>query len=162
MADIKQLPLTATVFCNAATLDAACSLLRPVSFIHTSLSAVPEERQPLTCYQIVCQELLRCVHLCCLCVVQSEVGSMGAPLQFVKLYKSGGVVQRTPAARQAARSNRIKEYFYGTDNSLTPVSVNMNAANMMVFRTGRSLGEMIHICSPLLLSTAGLKSKHVL
>lgn len=62
---------------------------------------------------------------------------MGKLLQFVKLYKSGGVVQRTPAARQAARSNRIKEYFYGNDNSLTPVSININAANMMVFRTGR-------------------------
>lgn len=64
---------------------------------------------------------------------------MGNPIQFVKLYKSGGVVQRTPAARGAARSERIKEYFYGHEDSLTPASMNKDAAGMLVFRTGRQL-----------------------
>lgn len=63
---------------------------------------------------------------------------MGKPLQFVKLSKSGGVVQRTPAARQSARNNRIKEYFYGPDSSLTPASVTLDAASMLVFRTGKA------------------------
>eukprot|EP00878_Enallax_costatus_P020432 GHUV01021603.1.p1 GENE.GHUV01021603.1~~GHUV01021603.1.p1 ORF type:complete len:399 (+),score=77.73 GHUV01021603.1:540-1736(+) len=68
--------------------------------------------------------------------LKSEIGSMGKPLQFVKLYKSGGVVQRTTATRNTARNQRIKEYFYGDDNSLTPASMNLDAASMLVFKTG--------------------------
>lgn len=61
---------------------------------------------------------------------------MGKPLSVVKLYKSGGVVQRSSTSRQQARSNRIKEYFYGLDGSLRPTSVDLDASKMLVFRSG--------------------------
>jgi polyribonucleotide 5'-hydroxyl-kinase len=61
---------------------------------------------------------------------------MGNAVSVVKLYKSGGVAQRSTSSRQQARSARIKEYFYGPDGSLQPVSVDLDATNMRVFRSG--------------------------
>jgi polyribonucleotide 5'-hydroxyl-kinase len=63
---------------------------------------------------------------------------MGKPVSVVKLYKSGGVAQRSTSSRQQARSARIKEYFYGADGSLQPVSVDLDATNMKVFRSGEN------------------------
>jgi hypothetical protein len=74
---------------------------------------------------------------------QSEVGSMGKPVSVVKLYKSGGVAQRSTSSRQQARSARIKEYFYGADGALQPVSVDLDATNMRVFRSGEGL-QVVH------------------
>jgi polyribonucleotide 5'-hydroxyl-kinase len=68
--------------------------------------------------------------------MQGEVGSMGNAVSIVKLYKSGGVAQRSTSSRQQARSARIKEYFYGPDGTLQPVSVDLDATNMRVFRSG--------------------------
>jgi hypothetical protein len=73
---------------------------------------------------------------------QGEVGSMGNAVSVVKLYKSGGVAQRSTSSRQQARSARIKEYFYGPDGSLQPVSVDLDATNMRVFRSGE-LGMLL-------------------
>lgn len=67
---------------------------------------------------------------------QGEVGSMGAAVSVVKLQKSGGVVQRPPQARQQARTSRIKEYFFGANNSLQPTTVTMDVSEMKVFRIG--------------------------
>jgi hypothetical protein len=50
--------------------------------------------------------------------------------------KWGGVSQRSTSSRQQARSTRIKEYFYGPDGSLQPVSVDLGATNMHMFRSG--------------------------
>ncbi|WIA39224.1 hypothetical protein OEZ86_005348 [Tetradesmus obliquus] len=68
--------------------------------------------------------------------LKSEVGAMGKTVSVVKLYKSGGVAQRSSSARQQARAARIKEYFYGPDGGLQPVSVDLDATNMRVFRSG--------------------------
>lgn len=61
---------------------------------------------------------------------------MGRPVSVQKLLKSGGVVQRSPAARQAARSARIREYFYGARGDLHPAPSRMDAASMLAFRSG--------------------------
>lgn len=54
----------------------------------------------------------------------------------VKLHKSGGVVQRSSKARQQARSTRIREYFYGIGNDLSPHSNIVNFSDISVFRIG--------------------------
>jgi hypothetical protein len=71
---------------------------------------------------------------------------MGNAVSIVKLYKSGGVAQRSTSSRQQARSARIKEYFSGPDGSLQPVSVDLDATNMRVFRSGE-LACLFCVCT---------------
>lgn len=73
---------------------------------------------------------------CWLQSVQDEMGSMGSKVSVVKLPKSGGVSQRQQQARQAARNERIFEYFNGFDRTLHPVTVTMEPEKLRVFRLG--------------------------
>ncbi|GLU11155.1 hypothetical protein SLE2022_279190 [Rubroshorea leprosula] len=54
----------------------------------------------------------------------------------VKLQKSGGVVSRNAKVRQKARSYRIREYFYGLTNDLSPHSNIANFSDLFVYRIG--------------------------
>ncbi|KAF2308681.1 hypothetical protein GH714_012261 [Hevea brasiliensis] len=54
----------------------------------------------------------------------------------VKLQKSGGVVSRSSKVRQKARSYRIREYFYGIANDLSPHSNIANFSDLFVYRIG--------------------------
>ncbi|KAM1239441.1 hypothetical protein ACFX2I_045082 [Malus domestica] len=54
----------------------------------------------------------------------------------VKLQKSGGVVSRNAKFRQKSRSHRIREYFYGLANDLSPHSNIANFSEFSVFRIG--------------------------
>lgn len=54
----------------------------------------------------------------------------------VKLQKSGGVVSRNAKVRQKARSYRIREYFYGLVNDLSPHSNIANFSDFFVYRIG--------------------------
>ncbi|PIA62508.1 hypothetical protein AQUCO_00200490v1 [Aquilegia coerulea] len=54
----------------------------------------------------------------------------------VKLQKSGGVVSRNPHARKKARNHRIREYFYGLTNDLSPHSNIASFSDLFVYRIG--------------------------
>ncbi|KAF5749022.1 hypothetical protein HS088_TW04G00983 [Tripterygium wilfordii] len=54
----------------------------------------------------------------------------------VKLQKSGGVVSRSAKVRQKTRSYRIREYFYGIGNDLSPHSSIANFSDLSIFRVG--------------------------
>ncbi|XP_050224930.1 protein CLP1 homolog [Mercurialis annua] len=54
----------------------------------------------------------------------------------VKLQKSGGVVSRSSKVRQRTRSYRIREYFYGISNDLSPHSNSANFSDLSVYRIG--------------------------
>uniref|UniRef100_A0A1D1YGZ7 Protein CLP1 homolog n=1 Tax=Anthurium amnicola TaxID=1678845 RepID=A0A1D1YGZ7_9ARAE len=54
----------------------------------------------------------------------------------VKLHKSGGVVPRNTKLRQKARSSRIREYFYGLVNDLSPHSSIASFSDLSIFRIG--------------------------
>jgi len=49
-------------------------------------------------------------------------GDAAAAVAVVKVKQSGGTVTRPPAARQAARIQRVREYFYGFAHELAPHS----------------------------------------
>ncbi|PKU84390.1 protein CLP1 homolog isoform X1 [Dendrobium catenatum] len=57
-------------------------------------------------------------------------------VDIVKLHKSEGVVLRNQKVRQMSRSYRIREYFYGLNNDLSPYSLSMNFGDISVFRIG--------------------------
>jgi polyribonucleotide 5'-hydroxyl-kinase len=54
----------------------------------------------------------------------------------VKLGKSGGVVNRTQAMRNALRNKSIREYFYGAKNELTPHSKTVQWRDVIIYRVG--------------------------
>ncbi|XP_019149829.1 PREDICTED: protein CLP1 homolog [Ipomoea nil] len=54
----------------------------------------------------------------------------------VKLQKSGGVVSRNAKVRQKSRGYRIREYFYGPSNDLSPHSNIANFSDLSIFRIG--------------------------
>ncbi|MFS7948243.1 putative pre-mRNA cleavage complex subunit Clp1, P-loop containing nucleoside triphosphate hydrolase [Helianthus anomalus] len=54
----------------------------------------------------------------------------------VKLQKSGGVVSRNKKFRASARSQRIREYFYGVSNDLSPRSTIANFSDLAVYKIG--------------------------
>lgn len=54
----------------------------------------------------------------------------------VKLQKSGGVVSRNAKYRQKSRSYRIREYFYGIANDLSPHSNIANFSDLFIYRIG--------------------------
>jgi hypothetical protein len=69
---------------------------------------------------------------------------MGSKVSVVKLPKSGGVSQRQQQARQAARNERIFEYFNGPDRTLHPVTVTMDPEKLRVFRLGELAGACVY------------------
>ncbi|KAL5582386.1 hypothetical protein UlMin_014828 [Ulmus minor] len=54
----------------------------------------------------------------------------------VKLKRSGGVVSRSSKYRQKTRSYRIREYFYGLGNGISPHSNIANFSDLSVYRIG--------------------------
>ncbi|XP_019156851.1 PREDICTED: protein CLP1 homolog [Ipomoea nil] len=59
-----------------------------------------------------------------------------ANVDVVKLQKSGGVVSRNAKVRQKSRGYRIREYFYGPSNDLSPHSNIANFSDLSIFRIG--------------------------
>ncbi|KAL0297206.1 UNVERIFIED_CONTAM: protein CLP1 [Sesamum radiatum] len=59
-----------------------------------------------------------------------------ANVDVVKLQKSGGVVSRNAKVRQKARAYRIREYFYGLANDLSPHSNIANFSDLYIYRVG--------------------------
>ncbi|XP_072076759.1 protein CLP1 homolog [Arachis hypogaea] len=54
----------------------------------------------------------------------------------VKLQRSGGVLSRNVKVHQKARTFRIREYFYGLLNDLSPHSNIANFSDLCVYRIG--------------------------
>ncbi|XP_058107960.1 protein CLP1 homolog [Magnolia sinica] len=71
-----------------------------------------------------------------LCSMLKDVLKSKPNLDIVKLHKSGGVVPRNTKFRQKARSYRIREYFYGLVNDLSPHSNVANFSDVFLFKIG--------------------------
>ncbi|XAR71225.1 hypothetical protein NMG60_11028392 [Bertholletia excelsa] len=71
-----------------------------------------------------------------LCSMLKDVLKRKPNVDVVKLQKSGGVVSRNAKVRQKARSYRIREYFYGLANDLSPHSNIANFSDLSVYRIG--------------------------
>ncbi|XP_077248479.1 CLP-similar protein 3 [Tasmannia lanceolata] len=71
-----------------------------------------------------------------LCSMLKDVLKNKPNVDIVKLHKSGGVVPRNTKLRQKDRSYRIREYFYGLVNDLSPHSNVVNFGDVSVFRIG--------------------------
>ncbi|XP_050383366.1 protein CLP1 homolog [Argentina anserina] len=71
-----------------------------------------------------------------LCSLLRDVLKNKPNVDVVKLHKSGGVVSRNAKFRQKSRSHRIREYFYGLANDLSPHSNIANFSDLSVFRIG--------------------------
>eukprot|EP00249_Psilotum_nudum_P015885 c25571_g1_i1 orf=629-1477(+) len=74
-------------------------------------------------------------------------------IDILKLHKSGGVVARSPKYRQQMRNSRIKEYFYGLNNELSPHATYVNFSDLRVFRIGDS-AEDFRSSSPIAAESA--------
>ncbi|XP_072961750.1 protein CLP1 homolog [Typha angustifolia] len=71
-----------------------------------------------------------------LCSVLKDVLKSKSNVDVVKLHKSGGVVLRNQKVRQKSRSCKIKEYFYGLANDLSPHSNIINFSDVAIYRIG--------------------------
>ncbi|GMN42370.1 hypothetical protein TIFTF001_011580 [Ficus carica] len=71
-----------------------------------------------------------------LCSMLRDVLRKKPNVDVVKLQRSGGVVSRNAKFRQKARSSRIREYFYGLANDLSPHSNIANFSDLSVYRIG--------------------------
>ncbi|KAL3498669.1 hypothetical protein ACH5RR_041401 [Cinchona calisaya] len=71
-----------------------------------------------------------------LCSMLKDVLKNKPNVDVVKLQKSGGVVSRNPKVRQKARGGRIREYFYGLANDLSPHSNIANFSDLSIYRIG--------------------------
>ncbi|XP_043726182.1 protein CLP1 homolog [Telopea speciosissima] len=71
-----------------------------------------------------------------LCSMLKDVLRNKPHVDVVKLQRSGGVVSRNAKVRQKARSYRIREYFYGIANDLSPHSNLVSFSDLFVYRIG--------------------------
>ncbi|XP_010256382.1 PREDICTED: protein CLP1 homolog [Nelumbo nucifera] len=71
-----------------------------------------------------------------LCSMLKDVLKNKPNVDVVKLQKSGGVVSRNAKVRQKARSYRIREYFYGLTNDLSPHSNIANFSDLFIYKIG--------------------------
>lgn len=71
-----------------------------------------------------------------LCSMLRGVVSSKGNVDVVKLQKSGGTVSRNVKVRQKARGSRIREYFYGLTNDLSPHSNIANFTDFSIYRVG--------------------------
>lgn len=71
-----------------------------------------------------------------LCSMLKDVLKSKPKVDVVKLQKSGGVVSRPPKYRQKTRGYKIREYFYGLANDLSPHSNVANFHDLSVYRIG--------------------------
>ncbi|GAB2294325.1 Protein CLP1 [Dionaea muscipula] len=65
-----------------------------------------------------------------------EVHRSKPRVDVVKLQKSGGVVSRNAKYRQKSRGYRIREYFYGISNDLSPHSNVANFSDLSIYKIG--------------------------
>ena len=54
----------------------------------------------------------------------------------VRLHSSGGVVTRSPPQRKAARTQRVRDYFYGARGDLSPHSQTVGFDDLRFYRVG--------------------------
>nr|XP_043615202.1 protein CLP1 homolog [Erigeron canadensis]XP_043615203.1 protein CLP1 homolog [Erigeron canadensis]XP_043615204.1 protein CLP1 homolog [Erigeron canadensis]XP_043615205.1 protein CLP1 homolog [Erigeron canadensis] len=71
-----------------------------------------------------------------LCSMLKEALKQKPNVDVVKLQKSGGVVSRNQKFRLNSRSQRIREYFYGLSNDLSPHSSTANLSDLAIFKIG--------------------------
>ncbi|KAK9116877.1 hypothetical protein Sjap_015824 [Stephania japonica] len=71
-----------------------------------------------------------------LCSMLKDVLKNKPNVDVVKLQKSGGVVSRSAKVRQKSRNYRIREYFYGLTNDLSPHSHIASFNDLFVYRIG--------------------------
>jgi polyribonucleotide 5'-hydroxyl-kinase len=71
-----------------------------------------------------------------LCSMLKDILKDKPNVDVVKLQRSGGVVSRNLKFRQKSRSVRIREYFYGPSNDLSPHSNIANFNELCVYRVG--------------------------
>ncbi|KAK4750099.1 hypothetical protein SAY87_027548 [Trapa incisa] len=69
-------------------------------------------------------------------MLKKDVSKNNPTVDVVKLQKSGGVVSRHVKFRQRTRSYRIKEYFYGPANDLSPHANIANFSDLSIYRIG--------------------------
>ncbi|XP_059317790.1 protein CLP1 homolog [Lycium ferocissimum] len=70
------------------------------------------------------------------CSILKDVLKNRPNVDRVKLQKSGGVVSRNAKVRQKARGYRIREYFYGPSNDLSPHSNVVSFSDLFIYRIG--------------------------
>ncbi|PKA47635.1 Protein CLP1 like [Apostasia shenzhenica] len=69
-------------------------------------------------------------------MLKKDVLKSKPTIDIVKLHKSEGVVPRNQKVRQQSQNCKIKEYFYGFINDLSPYTLRENFGNISVFRIG--------------------------
>ncbi|OWM69766.1 hypothetical protein CDL15_Pgr025615 [Punica granatum] len=72
-------------------------------------------------------------------MLKKDVLKNNPNVDVVKLQKSGGVVSRSNKFRQRTRSFRIREYFYGPGNDLSPHANIANFSDLSIYRIGGGL-----------------------
>ncbi|ESP00169.1 hypothetical protein LOTGIDRAFT_226039 [Lottia gigantea] len=77
----------------------------------------------------------------------------------VLLPKSGGVVERSQSSRGEARDAKIREYFYGIDNSLYPHNFEVKFTDVKIFKIGAPV--LPESCLPLGMKAEDNKTKQV-
>ncbi|KAK3015302.1 hypothetical protein RJ639_006940 [Escallonia herrerae] len=87
--------------------------------------------QGCSCYQLI---MLGAIEK--LCSMLKDVLKSKPGVDVVKLQKSGGVVSRSGKVRNIARKSRIREYFYGPSNDLSPHSNVANFNDLSLYRIG--------------------------
>lgn len=75
------------------------------------------------------------------CLLKQRIvgaASQGQDVEIVRLKQSGGVVARPRELRQAARVERVREYFYGIRKELAPHSQTVNTHSLQgrIYRVG--------------------------
>lgn len=66
--------------------------------------------------------------------INSELGNSAT--ETILLGKSGGVVSRDEPSRMAMRARRIKHYFYGPENRLSPFSTVLDFSEVVILKVG--------------------------
>eukprot|EP01101_Sappina_pedata_P010479 TRINITY_DN6611_c0_g1_i1.p1 TRINITY_DN6611_c0_g1~~TRINITY_DN6611_c0_g1_i1.p1 ORF type:complete len:504 (-),score=112.96 TRINITY_DN6611_c0_g1_i1:366-1727(-) len=69
-------------------------------------------------------------------VAYGETASTKRQIDVVKLGKSGGVVTRNVAFRRQTRMTKIREYFYGPTDNMSPHSMVLDFRNVTIYRVG--------------------------
>ena len=57
-------------------------------------------------------------------------------VELLRLHASGGVVSRTGPVRKQARTQRVREYFYGVRGDLAPHSQTARLDDLRIYRIG--------------------------
>mmetsp|Transcript_20896 Transcript_20896/g.52933 ORF Transcript_20896/g.52933 Transcript_20896/m.52933 type:complete len:199 (+) Transcript_20896:120-716(+) len=66
----------------------------------------------------------------------SDLRQSFGSLRVVNMPKSGGVVPRSPAFRRNNRVRKMREYFYGFDNTLSPLVSAVNFSEVAILQVG--------------------------